>query len=285
MHRLVWIGLVGVFALTACGGGSGGSDGGGGGGIVTALDGRLQAAYSSMFVVSGEGFGAAGSTAQVRFTATEGDTPFDGYSSATATVPVKVLSDARAIGMTPQAGSAAFTATVELLPAGGGALEGPGVLAYFRERLASLIQPGDDTLVGTPGPDTLDGGAGNDDLYGGGGDDNLFGGTGDDALFGEAGNDTLTGGAHRDDFIFTPSTDDDTITDYSATLDAIYFQGLSGGLAAIAVVAGVTDGGPGANVVLEWAAGGTVTIQNFGSGAFDDLADLVAAGVAFHLAP
>ena len=160
MPRPAWVGWAGVLAFAACGGGVGGGGGGGRGSAVTAFDGTLQAAFSSMFVVSGEGFGAAGSTAQVRFTATDGDTPFDGYSSATATVPVEVLSDARAIGMTPLAGSGAFSATVELLPAGGGVLEGPGVLAWSRERLATLVQPGDDTRVGTAGPETLDGGAG-----------------------------------------------------------------------------------------------------------------------------
>ena len=282
MRRLVcFLGVLGL-VLAACGGGG---DGGPGGGTVHAITGPLSSYVPTMFVVTGEGFGAAGSTAQVRFTATDGDTPFDGNSSAVATVAVDVLSDSRAIGVASDAANFEFVATVELLRGDGAVLDGPGVLAWFQPATVNLVVPGDDTLVGDAGPNTLDGGAGNDKLFGGAGNDTLLGGTGNDHLSGEGDNDMLTGGAHADGFHVSPGTDQDVITDIQTGVDRIWIGGTPGGLAAVNAVATVLDSGPGLDVVITWTAGGTVTLHGYGSGSIDDLAALIQSGVAVLVEP
>lgn len=62
---------------------------------------------------------------------------------------------------------------------------------------------------------TVDGGSGNDTLWGSDANETLLGGEGDDVLFGGAGTNVLTGGADADEFQFTGSSTDDTITDFS----------------------------------------------------------------------
>ena len=80
---------------------------------------------------------------------------------------------------------------------------------------------GDDSILGGAGADTLIGSYGADYLSGGAGDDSLRGGNGMDTLYGGTGNDTLTGGKHRDVFVYSKSTGNDIITDYTAGIDKI----------------------------------------------------------------
>ncbi|MBG3852507.1 hypothetical protein I4699_21500 [Xanthomonas hortorum pv. carotae] len=63
-----------------------------------------------------------------------------------------------------------------------------------------------DTLYGGEGDDQLDGGANNDTLYGGGGNDRLEGGIGNDYLSGDAGSDT---------YVFSRTSGQDTIFNYT----------------------------------------------------------------------
>ena len=78
----------------------------------------------------------------------------------------------------------------------------------------------DDVLYGGDGGDKMFGGTGRDTLYGDGGDDILFGRGGFDILSGGAGDDTMSGGFNSDTFIFADNFGNDTITDFSATVDA-----------------------------------------------------------------
>lgn len=270
-----------LLVATACG--SGGDDLGGGGGSVTAISGPLEAYAATVFVVHGTGFGAAGSTAQVRFTTTGGETPFEGLTSDTTMLDVEVLSSTTAMGVTEFAGAHAFSASVELLPAGGGTLAGPGVVAFFQETYAVLLGPNDETLVGTPGPDVLDGGIGFDSLYGGAGDDQLFGGPDRDNLHGEGGNDTLDGGSQPDNFFVVPAADADTIVDFQVGVDRLVLSGVPDDLTAFALIASVSDAG--GDVVVGWSGAGTLTFEGLGTGAIDDLASLVDRGVEVILRP
>jgi len=274
---------LGVLILTACGSGGDDLGNGGAGGSVTAISGPLLGRVATVFVVHGTGFGPAGSTAQVRLTATGGETPFLG--SASATVSVDVLSTTTAMGIAPEAVPIAFSAALELLPAAGGVLGGPGVAAFYEARLAILPGPNDDHLVGTAGGDTLDGGVGNDSLFGGEGNDVLTGGTGHDKLYGEGGNDTLTGGPQPDGFYVAPGTEADTIVDYDAGVDFLVLSGAPATRASFALISSVGDAGLGGDVVVHWAAGGTLTLQGYGIGSIDTLDALVDAGIRMLLDP
>ena len=64
---------------------------------------------------------------------------------------------------------------------------------------------------------TVDGGEGDDTLWGSDANETLVGGNGDDVLFGGAGTNTLTGGAGADEFQFTRTSVNDTVTDYDLT--------------------------------------------------------------------
>jgi Ca2+-binding RTX toxin-like protein len=72
--------------------------------------------------------------------------------------------------------------------------------------------------------DQLNGGAANDVLIRGAGQDNLVGNDGRDRLLGQAGDDTLTDGAGRDTFVFTPGSNNDTITDFEIGQDIIRYS-------------------------------------------------------------
>ncbi|WP_298938299.1 tandem-95 repeat protein [uncultured Ruegeria sp.] len=84
---------------------------------------------------------------------------------------------------------------------------------------------GNDTLNGGDGDDRLYGGeyfdTGNDTLNGGDGDDRLEGGGGDDILNGGDGDDRLRGDAGDDQFVFSDSFGNDTITDFDDGIDLI----------------------------------------------------------------
>jgi Ca2+-binding RTX toxin-like protein len=133
---------------------------------------------------------------------------------------------------------------------------------------------GDDSnnsLYGLAGHDTLNGGAGNDWMKGGADNDTLDGGAGNDWLLGGAGNDTLTGGDGIDHFVFIQSADPtqsdagshDVVTDFTASVDLIRFEGtgLSFGDLAISQA--------GADAEITWAAGNTITLQGIDMATID----------------
>jgi hypothetical protein len=73
-----------------------------------------------------------------------------------------------------------------------------------------------DTLTGGTGADVIAGGAGNDTMDGNGGNDTITGGAGADTITGGTGANTLTGGAGVDKFVIEATTEDHTITDFTA---------------------------------------------------------------------
>jgi Ca2+-binding RTX toxin-like protein len=127
---------------------------------------------------------------------------------------------------------------------------------------------GDDILYGGGGNDLLVGGRGNEvdqEVNGGlfGGNDFLSGGDGDDELLGGLGADTLTGGAGNDTFVYADGGGADIITDFVAgagSPDRIDLTGVSSvhSLADILAVATQT----GANTVISFGSGNTITLQN-----------------------
>jgi Ca2+-binding RTX toxin-like protein len=86
---------------------------------------------------------------------------------------------------------------------------------------------GDDLVSGNEGNDILCGGEGNDTLFGGKDNDSLIGAAGNDLLWSDQGNDILSGGEGQDQFILSPTSGSDVITDFTNTIDLI---GLTGGL-------------------------------------------------------
>jgi Ca2+-binding RTX toxin-like protein len=62
----------------------------------------------------------------------------------------------------------------------------------------------------------VDGGLGSDIIWGSDADEIIIGGDGDDELFGGAGTNALTGGAGADEFQFTMTSENDSVTDFNA---------------------------------------------------------------------
>lgn len=148
---------------------------------------------------------------------------------------------------------------------------------------------GDDIIFGGAGNDTLRGDEGNDLLYGGAGDDLINGGVGDDILLGGAGNDTLRGGVGNDimsggdgadKFFLEANAGHDTITDFSfsdgdvltfaiGTLDNMHNKQLSiasqDDLNNFLARDGVTWHMDGDNLVIDYGAGNSLTLQNYGN--------------------
>lgn len=87
-------------------------------------------------------------------------------------------------------------------------------------------------VLGGEQSDTFFGGTGIDVVLGQGGNDLLIGGLGFDALSGDAGDDDLWGGlqggtgdGQGDYFFFDDADGNDTIYDFEASLDVLYFYG------------------------------------------------------------
>lgn len=120
---------------------------------------------------------------------------------------------------------------------------------------------GADTLSGDLWRDSILGGAGDDDLSGDGGDDRLFGGDGADILTGGLGDDELVGGLGADTYVYALGDGDDRIinADWEGMGDVLQ---LTGGILAADVV--VTRSG--ADAVLTFAGGGSITLQEQFSG-------------------
>ena len=62
----------------------------------------------------------------------------------------------------------------------------------------------------------VDGGSGADIIWGSDADETILGGDGDDEIFGGAGTNILTGGAGADEFQFTMTSTNDSVTDFNA---------------------------------------------------------------------
>ncbi|MEH3147721.1 MAG: hypothetical protein PGN34_20790 [Methylobacterium frigidaeris] len=121
---------------------------------------------------------------------------------------------------------------------------------------------GTDYVRGEDGDDRLFGGEDGDDLSGGAGNDTIEGGAGFDLLFGNAGDDVLTGGAGPDIFGLGRGDGRDVIRDFvtgGAEADVIAFNG--GAFADFAAVQAATRQ-EGADVVIAYGAGDSVTLQN-----------------------
>lgn len=118
---------------------------------------------------------------------------------------------------------------------------------------------GNDSLDGHHGADTLLGGSGNDSVLGGDGADVLNGGDGVDTMRGETGADTVSGGAGSDFFVFAAGDGADTFLDFRNNIDTLR---LDGDLAATWLALKEHATQSGANVVLDFGGGDSITIRN-----------------------
>jgi Ca2+-binding RTX toxin-like protein len=149
---------------------------------------------------------------------------------------------------------------------------------------------GDDEVAGGDGADQLVGGAGDDTLNGGAGDDTLNGGSGDDLLIGGLGDDDLLGGSGADIFLFDfgdgagqGGFGTDIVRDFDSdagdvlsfvnviAIDANSSDAELGDL--LSTISGVEDNGR--DVTIEFAGGGVVVIEGFGTGAIDSASELL----------
>jgi Ca2+-binding RTX toxin-like protein len=122
---------------------------------------------------------------------------------------------------------------------------------------------GDDELRGGNDKDRLWGGDGNDRLFGEASSDTLDGGSGDDRLDGGTGTDRLTGGTGRDSFTFAAGYFRDVVTDFENNLDTIRLdRDLWGGGLSITEVLEEFARQSGANVILDFGDGDTLTVAN-----------------------
>lgn len=131
-----------------------------------------------------------------------------------------------------------------------------------------------DLILGGSGNDYLWGEAGNDTLVGQGGDDIMVGGDGSDQLVADGGSDTLTGGAGADQFIYQGTgVADIVIADFVPGVDQVF---LDSRLALTAAQADTQTQGVGADAVLSFADGGSITFIGLGT----HLGDLTAVDFA-----
>jgi Ca2+-binding RTX toxin-like protein len=116
-----------------------------------------------------------------------------------------------------------------------------------------------------------------ENAIGGSANDSLLGNAIANRLDGRAGSDTLTGAAGDDVFVYSDGYGADVITDFSAGssgIDEIDFSALSGIFSLADVLSHAAQ--VGANVVMSFAAGATLTLQNV------SLAALVASDFIFQ---
>ncbi|MAX72338.1 MAG: peptidase [Nioella sp.] len=122
-----------------------------------------------------------------------------------------------------------------------------------------------DILRGDNADNGIWGAAGDDQIVGRGGNDYLEGHLGRDTLEGGAGNDTLMGGAHADTFVFAQGRD--VILDFQNDADQIDLSRALWGGQALTAQQVVIDFATviGANTVLDFGGGNTLTINNLGN--------------------
>ncbi len=126
-------------------------------------------------------------------------------------------------------------------------------------------------------------GSGNNDTLTGDAKDNwLNGSDGDDTLTGAGGNDDLQGEVGADTFRFNAFGEgDDFIEDFDGSQDRLAFavaldKGAGGILDDLAAaITGVTDNGAGADVIVTFTNGKTLTFHNAGTGGITDITQLV----------
>lgn len=133
-------------------------------------------------------------------------------------------------------------------------------------------------LYGGRGDDALQvSGGTNNSLYGGAGNDRIAGGDGDDRLEGNAGADTFAYDISLDAGV-------DRITDFDSTEDRLNFtnlfgvvsdEGAPGLVDDIDIVATLTDGSLGGDVILELDSGTRIVFDGIGTGAIASIGDLV----------
>jgi Ca2+-binding RTX toxin-like protein len=127
-----------------------------------------------------------------------------------------------------------------------------------------------DRLYGTAQANVLNGNGGDDFIYGGAGNDTIIGGDGADRIIGEGGGDVMTGGAGADRFIFSTEIEMnqvDTITDFTAGSDALYFLRGAFGILAGDSLALVIDGpAVEANSFIYNSTTGVVSFDTDGAG-------------------
>ena len=133
---------------------------------------------------------------------------------------------------------------------------------------------GDDVASGGDGNDTLFGGAGNDTLWGDGDDDLIFAGGGDDLLISGTGDDTLWSGDGADLIYFqrdggvAPGAD--VLNDLSATDWIVIDSGIFGGGLTVAQVVANFGADQGADFVLDFGAGNSLTLVGQAGNAVED---------------
>lgn len=134
-----------------------------------------------------------------------------------------------------------------------------------------------DTLEGSAAANTLRGSNGNDRILGGGGADTLSGDLGNDTLDGGLGDDSLIGGGASDTFAYASGGGADVIADFlsgTSVIDVVRLTSFGAAFDSFAeVIAAATQNG--ANVVIAFGAGQSLTLQNIA------LADLDADDFAF----
>lgn len=139
----------------------------------------------------------------------------------------------------------------------------------------TILGGGDkDLILGGSGNDYLWGEAGNDTLIGQSGDDVMVGGDGSDQLVADGGADTLTGGADSDRFVYQGTgTADIVIADFVPGIDQVF---LDSRLGLTATEADTQTQAVGADAVLSFAGGGSITFVGLGT----HLGDLTAVDFA-----
>jgi len=117
---------------------------------------------------------------------------------------------------------------------------------------AALTTSGDDVIEGGGQADPLNGGAGNDILRGNDGNDILDGGAGDDRMEGGAGDDT---------FLYAADGSNDFVSDYNNYYGSYNTLQIGAGISAgdVTFSRSTLDG---SDIVLSFAGGGSITLDN-----------------------
>jgi Ca2+-binding RTX toxin-like protein len=130
---------------------------------------------------------------------------------------------------------------------------GDDVVSGGKDQDAVYGNAGNDTVNGNIGNDTVGGGPGDDVVRGGQGDDVINGGDGNDHIWGDRGNNIVTGGAGADTFHAYSGSGVTTVTDFNfAEGDRVHIDD--------GAQYTLTQGG--ANVVIDFAGGGEMVLQN-----------------------